>query len=124
MRNALIGFFCLAILLLSGVAVSTSESRTLRQNELDNSLGKAMEQSMIVLKENDTYEIANKEEFIADFIQNTLIQLNSDSDYKITIYTADFEKGLLDAEVEETYNQVFGKGSVSVRKTVVADQEK
>ena len=111
MRNALIGFFCLAILLLSGVAVSTSESRTTRQNELDNSLGKAMEQSMMILKENDTYEIDNKEEFIADFIQNTLIQLNSDSDYKITIYTADFEQGLLDAEVEETSDQVFGKGS-------------
>lgn len=129
MKNFIIGFFMILFVVLCGVAISTSDSKTLRKNEIDNSFGKAMEETMSTLKSQDpTYKIGtgsdgtDNKEVIADIIQNFLVQMDSDSDYEITIYTADVDKGLLDASVTASYKQLFGTGKITVRKTVVVDQ--
>lgn len=121
MRNFLIGLFMVVIIILFGVSMSTAEGRTLRQNELDNNLGKAIEQTLenaIVTKK---YKINNNQELIADAIQNILMEMDSQSEYTVTIYGADFEKGILDVGVTQKYKQLYGDGKVSARKTVIAD---
>lgn len=123
MKNFVIGFFMILFVVLCGVAIGTSDSKTLRKNEIDNSFGKAMEETMTTLKGQDpAYELKDKNQTAADMIQNFLVQMDSDSDYKITIYTIDTDKGLMDASVTATYKQVFGTGKITVRKTVVVDQ--
>lgn len=121
MKNAVIGFCSIIILLLAGMGISTAEGRTMRQNELDSTLNAAMVQSMEVLTMSKDYEIEDQKEFVADFIQNALVRMNSESEYEVEVYSVDTEKGILDAGVTETYSQLFVPGKVDSRKTVVLD---
>lgn len=124
MKNAVIGFFMVIILIFSGVAIQTAENKTLRKNELDNSLGTAMEQSMKVLTVNPIYHIEKEggtDEFVADFIQGFLIKTESDADITLEILDVDVEKGLLDVRAVETYKQIIGYGKITCRKTVILD---
>ena len=121
MKNAVIGFCSIIILLLAGMAISTAEGRTMRQNELDSTLGAAMVQSMEILTMSQDYEMEDQKEFVSDVIQNALVRMNSDSEYDVEVYSVDTEKGILDAEVTETYTQLFVPGKVTARKTVVLD---
>ena len=124
MNNAVIGFFLVIILIFSGVAIQTAEDKTTRKNELDNSLGAAMEQSMKILTVNPVYHIEKEDgsdELAADFIQGFLLKTTSNSDYTIEILDIDVEKGLLDVRAEETYKQVIGHGKISCRKTVILE---
>lgn len=121
MRSFIIGLFTIMILIFFGIAISTSEGRTLRENELDNSLGKAIEQTMTVAKTKPTYDISTDREMVADMIQNLLVQMDSESSYEVTVYTADLEKGIMDVGVTQKYNQLFGLGKVTARKMIVLD---
>lgn len=124
MKNAVIGFFMVIVLIFSGVVIQTAEDKTIRKNELDNSLGAAMEQSMKILTVNPVYHMEKEggtDELAADFIQGFLLKTTSNSDYKIEILEIDVEKGLLDVRVEESYKQVIGYGRVSCRKTVILE---
>ncbi len=126
MKNAVIGFFMVIVLIFSGVAIQTSEGRTARKNELDNSLGAAMEQSMKILTIDPLYHIDQEngtEEFIADFIQGFLLKTSSDSEYTIEILGVDVAKGFLDVRTSQTYKQVIGYGKVSTRKTVILEDQ-
>lgn len=121
MKNAVIGFCSIIILLLAGLAISTVEGRTMRQNELESTVSSVMEQSMEVLTISKDYDINNQKEFVADFIQNALVRMSSKSEYEVEVFSVDTEKGILDAKVTQTYSQLFVPGKVSVRKTVVLD---
>lgn len=121
MKNAVIGFCSIIILLLAGLAISTVEGRTMRQNELESTVSSVMEQSMEVLMISKDYDIHNQKEFVADFIQNAFVRMNSKSKYEVEVFSVDIEKGVLDAQVTQTYSQLFVPGKVSVRKTVVLD---
>ena len=57
MKNAVIGFCSIIILLLAGMGISTAEGRTMRQNELDSTLNAAMVQSMEVLTMSKDYSV-------------------------------------------------------------------
>ncbi len=127
MRNAVIIFFLIIILVLSGAAIHTAETKTIRKNELDSSLSAAMEQSMKILTINPTYHIERSpesDEFAADFIQGFLMNVTSNSDFTIEILNIDVEKGLLDVRIVEKYKQIIGYGQVSCRKTVILEELK
>jgi hypothetical protein len=124
MRNAVIIFFMIVILIMSGAAIHTVETKTIRKNELDSSLGAAMEQSMKILTINPTYHIersSGSDEFAADFIQGFLMKVTSNSNYTIEILKIDVEKGLLDVQIVEKYKHIIGYGQVSCRKTVILE---
>lgn len=121
MKNAMLGLFSFFIILLAGFAINTSEGKTIRKNELTTTLSASMEKSMEILTMTKDYSIADQKEFVADFIQNAMIKMNSDSKYNVKIYSVDVTKGILDAEVTETYRQFLKPGKVSIRKTIVLD---
>lgn len=121
MKNFIIGFFSIIMIILVGIGVSMTSGKSMRANELDSSLGTAMEQCMENLKVKEVYNINDEKEFVADFIENMLVKTESDATYKITVYSVDMEKGLLDVGVTETYKQLFKAGKVSARKTVILD---
>ncbi|HAX50345.1 hypothetical protein [Muricomes intestini] len=124
MRNAVIVFFMIIILIFSGATIQTAENRTMRKNELESSLGAAMKQSMKILKIHSTYDPGTSpeaDELAADFIQGFLMKITSNSDFTIEILGMDVEKGLLDVRVTEKYKQIIGYGKISCRKTVILE---
>lgn len=124
MRNAIIVFFMVIILIFSGVIIQTAENRTIRKNELDSGLSGAMEQSMKILKihsVNSENISLDEDEFAADFMQGFLMKTTSSSDFAIEILGIDVKKGLLDVRVTERYKQLIGYGEVSCRKTVILE---
>ena len=109
------------ILILAGLIISTVEGKTMRQNELDSTLSSVMEKSMNILVTKDSYTIDEQKAFVADFIQNAMVKMNSESDYMITVHSVDTVKGVLDVTVTENYKQALKVGKVSSRNVVVLD---
>ena len=122
MKNAIIALIGIAMVIMLTVGINTVENKTLRQNDLDSNLDKALERTMEILTIDPVYQISkNDTEVAADFIENFLVNTTSDATFKIDIITVDPEKGLLDVQVSESYAQVIGTGKVSARKTVILD---
>ena len=122
MKNAIIALIGIAMVIMVTVGINTVENKTMRQNELDSNLDKALERTMEILTIDPVYQISkNDTEVAADFIENFLVNTTSDATFKIDIITVDPEKGLLDVQVSESYAQVIGTGKVSARKTVILD---
>ena len=121
MKNAIIGFFSIMLILLAGFAISTSDGKTLRKNELSSTLSFTMEQSMEILMMSKDYDMEGQKEFVADFVQNAMAKMNSESKYKVEVYEVDTEKGILDVAVTEKYRKFLAPGEVRVRRTMVLD---
>ncbi len=109
------------LVLFLGIIISV-HGRTLRQDETEQSLEVAMQSVMKKLADGKEYPFADREEFVADFLEALLVQLNSDSDLTVHILKADEKKGLLSVEVVETYRHPNGEtGKVSARRTMILD---
>lgn len=121
MRGALITTILVCILVLTGATIFAIEGKTTRQNELDANLSSAMDRSMEIMTVDKKYDIENNEQLIADFIQNFLVRLNSNSDVTIDILGVDAEKGLLSVRATETFPSLFGESSVSATRTIILD---
>lgn len=124
MRNAMIGFFSIVILLLVGMTISSSAGKNMRQNELDSSLAAAMKTSMESLEEHAEELDVSEEQFVSDSIQASLTQTDAQATYEVTIYQLDTKKGVLDAGVTAHYAQVMHPGKVTVRRCIVIDDYK
>ncbi|MCI8327441.1 MAG: hypothetical protein HFI37_06665 [Lachnospiraceae bacterium] len=73
------------------------------------------------MKEPETYK--SNESLEAAFLGNLIQQLDSSSEVEVHVLKADKEKGIISAEVTETYRHPNGKeGKVSCRRTFVLDQ--
>lgn len=127
MRNVMIGFFSIVILLLVSLSLTSSSGKTMRQNELDSSLSSAMMSSMESLQkraDNDAKTDLTDQQFIADAIQAALVKTDADATYKVTVYQLDAQKGLLDVGVTAKYAQVMHPSKVSARRCIVLDDYK
>jgi hypothetical protein len=119
------GMIALTIVVLFLTIIITVHGRTLRNSEVSQSLGEAMQTTMNHLLSQNAYTIADKDDFVADFLETFLLQVNSDSDITVNILKADYEKGLLSVEVIETYIHPNGeKGQVSACRTILLDKKK
>lgn len=127
MKQAMIGFLLMMILVLSGVSVYTIHNQTIRKNELDANMSAAMEESMALLAIDPKYREGQEapEERIVDFIQNFLSKTTSDSEFIIEILSVDTKEGLLDAKVTEEFPQFIPvNGRVECRKTIILEEYK
>lgn len=124
MRNAVTGLVLLMIIVLSGAAILTVETKTTRQNELDMNLGSAMEQTLKGLAADGSKRFGGEsgKELEADFIENFLMRTTSNSVFQIDVLEADAKKGVLDVRVTERFRQITGEGKAEARKTVILEQ--
>lgn len=123
MKNVIISIGLVLITIITTLILLTVYGQNTRQNELDDALSSSVEQSLDNLKISKTYTINDTDEFIADFMQNLVVQIESDSELEVNVLSVDTEKGLLDVEVVETFRQPNGtKGTVSCRKTVILEE--
>lgn len=124
MKNAVLGFIIIMLLVLSGMFMMMIRGKEARQNELNSSLAAAVEQSLTVLME-QTKERTQEETntLIADAVQNVLFQITSDADITIHVLAADGEKGLLDVEAVESFYHLNGmKDKIVSRKTAILEE--
>lgn len=98
-------------------------SRSAREDEAEQGLSEAIDATISAIFVNTTYNVASQEEFVADFIQGLLLNLESTSKVTVNVLAADEEKGILSVEVIETYQHINGKtGTVSECRTMIFDK--
>ena len=81
--------------------VITVNGRMTRQKESTDALGQAVETAVENTMEQDNYTINDNKEFIADFLQNLLLQIENNADVEVNVAGLDYKKGLLSVNVVE-----------------------
>lgn len=124
MRKIIIGVTMTCFIVIGIVILMTLDGRNIRESEVYDSLTTAVESSMQTLMIDNTYTIQNTDEFVADFLEALMTQIESDSDISVNVIDVDVNKGLLSVEVVEEYTHPNrSKGSVSCVKTVILEKD-
>ena len=123
MKQAVLGTVVLSITLIVASILFSLDSRTIRQQEIENALEEALKSCAESIWVNSTYAAQTENEFAADLIQTITTQIESDSAVSIRILDLDNEKGIVSAEAVLKYNYPNGKtGTVSTVKTVIMEK--
>lgn len=122
MKQAVLGTVVLSITLIVASILFSLDSRSIRQQEIENALEEALK-SCADIWDDSTYTAQTEDEFAADLIQTITTQIESDSAVSIRILDLDNEKGIVSAEAVLKYNYPNGKtGTVSTVKTVIMEK--
>ena len=131
--KALIRCFMLGMSIIVLVMMfSFFQEVNVRQDELNNIVATAMTQTQTVIKEqiedqeyktnNKRYAISNNDEYVAEFTHNLYMLKTTNSDYHITVYGVDYEKGLLDIGVKSSFRMWNGQTkTLTTRKTGIVE---
>lgn len=123
MKSAVYGIMLSVLGILVVFIIMTVNGRMTRQKEATDALGQCVETAVENTIESDNYTIENNEEFVADFMENLLNQIENDADIEVKIAGIDYKKGLLSVEVIEHYIHPAGKpGEVRYQTTVILEQ--
>lgn len=123
MKQAVLGTVVLSITLIVASILFSLDSRSIRQQEIENALDEALKSCAESIWVNSTYAAQTENEFAADLIQTITTQIESDSAVSIRILDLDNEKGIVSAEAVLKYNYPNGKtGTVSTVKTVIMEK--
>lgn len=123
MKNVFLGFGITICAIISIVIVMTLCGTNMRQNELNRAVDSALQDTVENQFDSKTYSVGSNDEFIADFMEALLVQINSDCIIKVNVLYVDYQKGLLSVEIIEKYKQPIGTdGQVSVKRTVIMEQ--
>lgn len=109
MKHGVWGFFMAFIALVIILIIITVSGRMTRSTEATSTLSEAVEQSVNSVMHDKTYTISDKDEFVADVMQNLLNSYENNADITIKVATADKEKGLLGIKVIEEFRKANGQ---------------
>jgi hypothetical protein len=123
MKNVFLGFGITICAIISIIIVMTLCGTNMRQNELNRAVDSALQDTVENQFDSKTYSVSSNDEFIADFMEALLVQVNSDCSIKVNVLDVDYQKGLLSVEVIEKYKHPIGtEGQVSVKRIVIMEQ--
>jgi len=123
MKNVFLGSVITMCGVLFLVIIMTLSGKQLRANELRDAVDNALISTVENQFDEKSYDVNNTDEFIADFLQALLVQINSDCSIEIRILNVDHAKGLLSVEViEHFYHPIGTEGQISVQRTVIMEQ--
>ena len=123
MKSVFLGFGITICSIISIVIVMTLCSTNMRQNELNRAVDSAIKDTVENQFDDTTYSVNSNDEFVADFMEALLVQINSDCSVVVNVLDVDYQKGLLSVEVIEKYIHPIGtEGNVSVKRTVIMEQ--
>ena len=123
MKQAVLGTVVLSITLIVASILFSLDSRSIRQQEIENALEESLKSCAEIIFFNSTYAARTENEFAADLIQTITTQIESDSAVSIRILDLDNEKGIVSAEAVLKYKYPNGKtGTVSTVKTVIMEK--
>ncbi len=123
MKSVFLGFGITICSIISIVIVMTLCGTNMRQNELNRAVDSAIKDTVENQFDDTTYSVNSNDEFVADFMEALLVQINSDCSVVVNVLDVDYQKGLLSVEVIEKYIHPIGtEGNVSVKRTVIMEQ--
>lgn len=123
MKSVFLGFGITICSIISIVIVMTLCGTNMRQNELNRAVDSAIKDTVENQFDDTTYSVNSNDEFVADFMEALLVQINSDCSVVVNVLDVDYQKGLLSVEVIEKYIHPIGtEGEVSVKRTVIMEQ--
>ena len=123
MKSVFLGFGITICSIISIVIVMTLCGTNIRQNELNRAVDSAIKDTVENQFDDTTYSVNSNDEFVADFMEALLVQINSDCSVVVNVLDVDYQKGLLSVEVIEKYIHPIGtEGNVSVKRTVIMEQ--
>lgn len=124
MKQVIYGMTCGGIVIFFALILLTLYGRGTRKTETQQALAQAMENALEQVMTQESYAVGEKDLFVADFLCELLVAVDSDAAIDVNILKADNEKGLLDVEVVETFHHPNGEvGKIAVRRTVIFDQK-
>lgn len=122
MKQIIFGTVISLISILTIIIIISLSGRAARETELETNLSNVVEATVVNTCTSKNYRIENYQEFVADFVQNLLIQMESNTDVDVQVMQADIEKSILSIKVISKYKHPNGKeGSVSCDKTVILE---
>lgn len=125
MKTIISGFGLTIVLIFAILIQSNIINFTSRSHELNNAVNNAVIDTQRVML-NQRYPITTEEEYVAEFTQNLMQYINSDSDITVKVYSAETETGLLDIGVISEYSNLkFGGNDTKkyeVRRTSIIDK--
>lgn len=101
MKSIVLSAICISAVLLVLAIQSKINGMAYCSHELEEALSVSVSQTLKEVLEQESYGIHERNEFIAAFLQALVVRTNSDADMKVSVISADMEKGLLDIEVRE-----------------------
>lgn len=123
MKSVFLGFGITICSIISIIIIMTLCGTNIRQNELNDAVDSALQDTVENQFDDTTYSVNSNDELVADFIEALLAQINSDSTVVVNVLDADYQKGLLSVEVIEKYKHPIGtEGKVSVKRMVIMEQ--
>ena len=123
MKNVFLGFGITISAIISIVIVMTLCGTNMRQNELNRAVDSALQDTVENQFDSKTYSVSSNDEFVADFMEALLVQINSECSIIVNVLDVDYQKGLLSVEIIEKYKHPIGtEGQVSVKRTVIMEQ--
>ena len=110
------------VVILTSMILLSAETKSDRKDELNRAVSAAVKQTVSVSQIEDQKEITCNDEMVANFIQLMSTNINSDGDISIDVMGVDYENGMLDVLVTETFQYINGKtDTISIRKCAVYD---
>lgn len=123
MKQLVYGIVSSVILVQVVVILIALGGRNVRTTELESNLSNVVEATVTNTCTSKNYTINNYKEFVADFVQNLLVQIESNSTINVDVIKANREKGLLSVRVTMEYKHPNGKeGKITCDKTVILEQ--
>lgn len=124
MKNAIISLILLVLFVLSSIYIFSMGAKENRQNELEESMDKAVKQALFDISLSKGYGLEQEEQehLVASAIQNIMVQNTSAAEVEIKVLGIDIEKGILDVVATQKYKNLAGKAStVKARRTAVLE---
>ena len=124
MKQIAIGMISIIVIILFVGIYLNLMHRQSRKEEVTNNLAEAIEISAEQAWLDREKLVKNDKEFVSDFIQTLVMQMESESSVDIRIVEVDLEKGILAVDVKETFQYTNGKeGTVDYQKTILLERE-
>lgn len=132
MKNVILGIIGCFIVLYTTLISLSMYNVSSRKNQMDKCLSVALAGAMENYYSSEIYEIElpdeMKQQVKASDVENEIIsnvneRITSNGDVKTTVSVCDLEKGIISAEIEETFTMPMGtKKTISCSKTIIADK--
>lgn len=123
MRNAVLIILGVIVGAFTLMSVMTIGGRRERSMELEDNLPSVVEETVEAMFTEKNYSISDRNEFIADLIENLAYVLDSESEITVEITGIDVDKGLLSVRVRVEYEHPNGDlCRIVCERTVILDQ--
>lgn len=122
MRTVILSVIGISSFFLIVMIQKNINAKTWEREELEESLSKAMDQTLSEVMEKSSYGIRNRNEMMAAFLQAMLRKIRDNIDLTVRIYHVDYTLGQMDVEIMGEIDSGDRKSSkIAIRRKMIFD---